>query len=170
MRSRSASAENPAKTTLCTAPIRKPSHVTFRNGTHNGLIKVTEPVEMLSGQLAPELFRVLERPPVHLFVLLHARNVRSLDQRLNRGILDVIDAITHTVHVSSREFGVERRRGRGYRELARENLDWFHGFDLNVVGTVMKDVVVWFLNGQINASVNCIDRHVKNHRDEVAMF
>ncbi|KAG7379613.1 Acetyl-coenzyme A synthetase 2-like, mitochondrial [Phytophthora pseudosyringae] len=55
-------------------------------------------------------------------------------------------------------------------ELARENLDWFRDFDQSVVGTVNKGDVAWFLNGQINVSVNCIDRHVKKHADKVAII
>uniref|UniRef100_M4B9U4 Acetyl-coenzyme A synthetase N-terminal domain-containing protein n=1 Tax=Hyaloperonospora arabidopsidis (strain Emoy2) TaxID=559515 RepID=M4B9U4_HYAAE len=45
-------------------------------------------------------------------------------------------------------------------ELARENLNWLRDFDQTVTGTMDKGDVAWFLNGQTNVSVNCIDRHL----------
>jgi acetyl-CoA synthetase len=54
-------------------------------------------------------------------------------------------------------------------DLARQNLLWFRDFDETVVGSVAKGDVAWFLNGQLNASVNCIDRHVKTHPDKTAI-
>ncbi|EGZ23423.1 acetyl-CoA synthetase [Phytophthora sojae] len=55
-------------------------------------------------------------------------------------------------------------------ELARENLLWFRDFDETVVGSVSKGDVAWFLNGLLNVSVNCIDRHVKTHPDKTAII
>ncbi|KAI9989903.1 hypothetical protein PInf_020194 [Phytophthora infestans] len=55
-------------------------------------------------------------------------------------------------------------------ELARENLYWLRDFDQTVVGSVAKGDVAWFLNGQLNVSVNCIDRHVKKHPNKTAII
>ncbi|CAI5735995.1 unnamed protein product [Hyaloperonospora brassicae] len=55
-------------------------------------------------------------------------------------------------------------------ELARANLDWFRDFDQTVTGAIGKGDMAWFLNGQTNVSVNCIDRHVKTHADKVAII
>ncbi|KAF1785068.1 Acetyl-coenzyme A synthetase, N-terminal domain [Phytophthora cactorum] len=55
-------------------------------------------------------------------------------------------------------------------ELGRKNLDWFREFDQAVVGTVNKGDTAWFLNGETNVSVNCIDRHVKKHPNKVAII
>ncbi|ETP08794.1 acetate-CoA ligase [Phytophthora nicotianae CJ01A1] len=55
-------------------------------------------------------------------------------------------------------------------DLARTNLLWFRDFDQTVTGSVDKGDVVWFLNGLINVSVNCIDRHVKTHPNKTAII
>lgn len=55
-------------------------------------------------------------------------------------------------------------------KLARENLSWFRDFDQTFYGTLAKGDAAWFLNGALNVSVNCIDRHLKDKADKVAII
>lgn len=55
-------------------------------------------------------------------------------------------------------------------ELARKELHWFRDFDQTMCGTLSKGDVAWFLDGAINVSVNCIDRHLKDKADKVAII
>lgn len=43
--------------------------------------------------------------------------------------------------------------------LAREFLDWHRPFDKVKSGSLENGDVAWFLNGELNASYNCVDRH-----------
>ncbi|KAG7401509.1 Acetyl-coenzyme A synthetase 2-like, mitochondrial [Phytophthora boehmeriae] len=92
------------------------------------------------------------------------------------GVYPVNDEHAKVAHVSSLEqYGAMHKRSledpeNFWGELARENLDWFRDFDQTVVGTVAKGDVAWFLNGQLNVSVNCIDRHVKKNPNKTAII
>lgn len=55
-------------------------------------------------------------------------------------------------------------------DLAREQLLWFRPFDQVMGGELPHGDVAWFLNGKINVSVNCIDRHMTSKRDKVAII
>lgn len=55
-------------------------------------------------------------------------------------------------------------------ELAREHLSWFRDFDQTLCGTLAKGDVAWFLDGALNVSVNCIDRHLKDKADKIAII
>ncbi|KAH3674832.1 hypothetical protein WICMUC_003035 [Wickerhamomyces mucosus] len=43
--------------------------------------------------------------------------------------------------------------------LAKEHLDWSRPFDKVKSGSLENGDVAWFLNGELNASYNCVDRH-----------
>ena len=49
---------------------------------------------------------------------------------------------------------------------AREYLSWFHPFDQVFSGSLASGDVAWFLNGKLNVSFNCIDRHVLDGKAE----
>ncbi|CEG49410.1 acetate-ligase [Plasmopara halstedii] len=55
-------------------------------------------------------------------------------------------------------------------ELGRKHLDWFRPFDSTMVGSVNKGDTAWFLNGEMNVSTNCIDRHAKKHPNKTAII
>lgn len=55
-------------------------------------------------------------------------------------------------------------------DLARENLLWFRDFDQTLAGDLTTGDIAWFLNGKINVSVNCIDRHLADKADKVAII
>lgn len=46
-----------------------------------------------------------------------------------------------------------------FGEKGREFLDWDRPFTKVKSGTLEKGDVAWFLNGELNASYNCVDRH-----------
>ncbi|MRI33033.1 acetate--CoA ligase [Endozoicomonas sp. OPT23] len=53
---------------------------------------------------------------------------------------------------------------------AERYLDWFRKWDTVYEGDFSKGDVRWFKGGQLNASYNCIDRHLPDKADKVAIF
>eukprot|EP00501_MAST-03F_sp_TOSAG23-6_P001432 GSMAST32.ASY1.ANO1.1489.1 assembled CDS len=54
--------------------------------------------------------------------------------------------------------------------LAKEELKWSMPFDATLFGGFKEGSVAWFVNGKLNACTNCVDRHVKNRGDKVAII
>ncbi|RUS27648.1 acyl-activating enzyme, partial [Jimgerdemannia flammicorona] len=57
-----------------------------------------------------------------------------------------------------------------FRKLANELLTWFRPFQTVRYGTFEQGDVAWFLEGQLNASYNCVDRHALRTPDRVAII
>lgn len=62
-----------------------------------------------------------------------------------------------------------------FGDLAREHLDWFKPFDKarwpnEPSGFKNSEVPAWFINGQLNASYNAVDRHAFKNPDKVAII
>ena len=53
---------------------------------------------------------------------------------------------------------------------ARRYLDWFQPWDSVYEGDFKQCEVSWFKGGQLNASYNCIDRHLEEKGDQVAII
>jgi acetyl-CoA synthetase len=53
---------------------------------------------------------------------------------------------------------------------ARELLHWEHDFQLVSDCDFSEGLVSWFLGGKLNACENCVDRHVKDKGDQVAII
>lgn len=49
-----------------------------------------------------------------------------------------------------------------WRDKANQHLHWMKEFDTTKSGDLKNGNVQWFVNGKLNVSVNCIDRHVEN--------
>lgn len=54
--------------------------------------------------------------------------------------------------------------------MATNYLSWFHPFDTVRHGGLVKGDVAWFLNGKLNVSYNCLDRHLAARGDKVALL
>jgi len=57
-----------------------------------------------------------------------------------------------------------------WRERALMDLDWFHPFEQVQDCDWEHGQVAWFLNGQLNACHNCVDRHVGRRGDQTAIL
>jgi acetyl-CoA synthetase len=57
-----------------------------------------------------------------------------------------------------------------WRERALLDLDWFHPFEQVKDCDWEHGQVAWFLNGQLNACHNCVDRHVGKRGDQAAIL
>ncbi|KAI8989529.1 acetyl-coenzyme A synthetase [Pilobolus umbonatus] len=57
-----------------------------------------------------------------------------------------------------------------FGDHARELLSWSKPFSTVRQGTFENGDNVWFSNGELNASFNCIDRHVLNNPEKVAII
>ena len=49
-------------------------------------------------------------------------------------------------------------------------LEWFSPFSKVSAGSFAEGNVAWFLDGKLNVSHNCVDRHVATKGDEVAII
>jgi acetyl-CoA synthetase len=56
----------------------------------------------------------------------------------------------------------------GFEEYA-EMLDWFEGWD-QVLDASDPPFYEWFVGGELNASYNCIDRHLEEHKNQTALL
>ncbi|KYQ96727.1 acetyl-CoA synthetase [Tieghemostelium lacteum] len=55
-------------------------------------------------------------------------------------------------------------------EQANKFLTWFSPFTDVSIGNLSQGDIGWFLNGKLNVSYNCIDRHLQENRDKVAII
>eukprot|EP01104_Vermistella_antarctica_P014712 TRINITY_DN4684_c0_g1_i1.p1 TRINITY_DN4684_c0_g1~~TRINITY_DN4684_c0_g1_i1.p1 ORF type:complete len:673 (-),score=162.38 TRINITY_DN4684_c0_g1_i1:265-2283(-) len=56
-----------------------------------------------------------------------------------------------------------------WSKYADEMIDWFQPYSKVQSGTFADGDIAWFLNGQLNVSYNCIDRHLPEKADKVAI-
>jgi acetyl-CoA synthetase len=54
--------------------------------------------------------------------------------------------------------------------MAEERLDWFRKWDSVVEGDFSRGDVRWFVNGKLNASYNCLDRHLDKLGEKTAII
>lgn len=57
-----------------------------------------------------------------------------------------------------------------FGEKARELLDWDRPFTRSKYGSLENGDVTWFLNGELNAAYNCVDRHAFANPDKPALI
>ena len=57
-----------------------------------------------------------------------------------------------------------------WRQRAQEDLSWFHPFSQASDCDFEHGQVAWFLNGRLNACHNCVDRHLADRGDQVALI
>ncbi|UMZ74611.1 acetate--CoA ligase [Natranaerofaba carboxydovora] len=51
-----------------------------------------------------------------------------------------------------------------WARMAEEKVDWFKKWDKVNEEDLSKGEINWFVNGKLNVSYNCLDRHLKTHR------
>merc|ERR1719166_218899 len=57
-----------------------------------------------------------------------------------------------------------------WKKLAERAIDWFVPFREVCSGSFKKGDVAWFADGKLNVSYNCLDRHVRNNPDKIAII
>jgi acetyl-CoA synthetase len=57
-----------------------------------------------------------------------------------------------------------------WAELASEFLHWEQSWDSVLTGSFNKGTIRWFEGGVLNASTNCIDRHLETRGDQIALI
>ena len=57
-----------------------------------------------------------------------------------------------------------------WREQATSLIDWFMPFNKVQHGDFENGDVAWFLNGKLNLTYNCLDRHIAKNGDKVAIL
>ena len=63
-----------------------------------------------------------------------------------------------------------RNNARFWETKARELLHWQHDFQMVSDCDFNEGLVSWFLGGKLNACENCVDRHVQDRGDQVAII
>jgi len=83
--------------------------------------------------------------------------------------------IARRAHVASFEqyedlYAASLRDSRAFwREQARR-IDWFHPFERTCRQDFANAEVAWFVGGRLNASYNCIDRHLRDRAEQTAIL
>lgn len=93
----------------------------------------------------------------------------SLTYEFPAEIREVTDQATD--HQSLYKYSVENREVF-WSTLARGRLQWFSDFDQITTGDFNDPEahIKWFINGKINVSVNCVDRHYLKNPNKVALI
>ena len=55
-------------------------------------------------------------------------------------------------------------------EIGKRDLSWFRNFKNVYNGNFKKGDIKWFIDGKLNASYNCIDRHIKEKGNKIAII
>nr|XP_053652608.1 acetyl-coenzyme A synthetase 2-like, mitochondrial [Cherax quadricarinatus] len=85
-------------------------------------------------------------------------------------IPEITDAFPHLqTHESIHKFSLEQP-DEFWGRLARSRLEWQKEFQVVRDHDMEKSAFRWFPDGQLNVSVNCVDRHARQHPDRVALL
>ena len=90
-------------------------------------------------------------------------------------VYPVPDALARTAHINNEQYLEMYERSTKdpdgfWSGQARELLDWMHPWQVVCRSDFVSGQVAWFEGGKLNASVNCIDRHLANRGDKVAIL
>lgn len=55
-------------------------------------------------------------------------------------------------------------------QYAQENVHWFAPYTEVFAGEFSQGNIAWFLNGKLNVSYNCVDRHAEKNPDKIAII
>lgn len=59
---------------------------------------------------------------------------------------------------------------RFWGEMAEKTLDWIHPFKQAKDTQLKEGLIAWFLEGQLNACYNCVDRHLQKRAQQTAII
>jgi acetyl-CoA synthetase len=57
-----------------------------------------------------------------------------------------------------------------WRAAALKYVSWFQPFTAVQTGSFVEGDIAWFLNGKLNVSYNCLDRHLVTRADQIAII
>jgi len=103
-------------------------------------------------------------------------NTVTLAQAISDEIYQPIPRIQNVAHVRGYENYKKLHKkslensDEFWGRMAKKQLDWFQPFDQVQSGGFEDGTISWFLNGKINACYNCLDRHVKDKPDAIAIL
>ena len=94
-----------------------------------------------------------------------------------REAIDPPEAFARGAHVRSfddyqREYDESVSNPEAYWKRKAERLDWYRPFERVREVSYARDElsIKWFKGGKLNASYNCIDRHLSRHGSRVALI
>ena len=93
-----------------------------------------------------------------------------------KDIYPVIDRVRQGAHIRSRAqydqmYARSVQDPNGFwGDLAREKLAWMKPFDRVSDVDMKAGHHTWFTGGQLNVSVNCLDRHLETRGDQIAII
>lgn len=57
-----------------------------------------------------------------------------------------------------------------WSEVAQQTMDWLQPWDTVLTGGLKHGDVTWFKGGTLNASMNCLDRHLPQKANQAAII
>jgi acetyl-CoA synthetase len=83
--------------------------------------------------------------------------------------------IAHRAHVASfahyqRLYAESMQDTSGFWRRTAQRVHWFHPFERAVEQDFARAEVAWFLGGKLNASFNCVDRHLVERGEQTAIL
>ncbi len=57
-----------------------------------------------------------------------------------------------------------------WAEIANQTVEWIRPWDTILKGSLNEGVISWFAGGQLNVSVNCLDRHLPTKAEHTAII
>ncbi len=57
-----------------------------------------------------------------------------------------------------------------WSEIAKQTVDWIRPWDTTLSGDFTHGDITWFQGGQLNVSVNCLDRHLPHKSNQTALI
>ena len=90
-------------------------------------------------------------------------------------IYPVFDSIKERTHLTKEQYQEMYARSledsdQFWSEQATQNIDWFEPFNKVSDYDFHSAEIKWFEGGKLNVSYNCIDRHLDNRADQVAII
>ncbi|MBZ0151011.1 MAG: acetate--CoA ligase [Planctomycetes bacterium] len=94
---------------------------------------------------------------------------------MSQPIVDTKPHISRRAHVASfdhyrRLYHEAQVDPSGFWRRQAQRISWYHDFERACVQDFEKAEVAWFLGGKLNASFNCIDRHIVERGEQTAIL
>lgn len=68
------------------------------------------------------------------------------------------------------EAGINKQIVDYWEKQASDNIDWFKHWDAPLQCDFQNLDINWFRGGELNVCYNCVDRHLKNHKNKTAII
>lgn len=94
---------------------------------------------------------------------------------MSQALYDVPSTLARTAHIDESRYWADYRRSiedpdAFWAQQAQETLDWFEPWDRVSRCDYHTAEIKWFEGGKLNVSYNCLDRHLDQHSEQIAIL